>query len=119
VVGERYRAQENSKSVERLSAASGTVTIRDYQNAVDGQVQAGFTFGQVEDFINACAIEEGEKAALWLSAWRQQPGDVRRTFADAQILDFARAYNCASEPSIGAPARSSFFDSLDPDLWPE
>ena len=50
---------------------------------------AGFTFGQVEDFINACAIEEDKKAALWL--WRQQPGDVRRAFADAEILDFAQA----------------------------
>ncbi len=74
-----------------MSVASRTVTLRDYQNAVEGQVQAGFTFGQVEDFINACAIGEDKKAALWLSAWRRQPGDVRRTFADAEILDFANA----------------------------
>jgi len=75
-----------------MSVASRTVTPRDYQNAVDGQVQAGFSFGQVEDFINACAIEEDEKTALWLRAWRQQPGDVRRTFADAEVLDHAQAW---------------------------
>jgi len=75
-----------------MSVASRTVTHRDYQNAVDGQVQAGFSFGQVEDFINACAIEEDEKTALWLRAWRQQPGDVRRTFADAEVLDHAQAW---------------------------
>jgi len=28
---------------------------------------------------------------MWLWAWRQQPEDVRRTFADADVLDFAQA----------------------------
>jgi hypothetical protein len=74
-----------------MSVASRTVTLHDYRNAVDGQVQAGFSFGQVEDFIDACAIEEDEKAVLRLRAWRQQSGDARRTFADAEVLDHAHA----------------------------
>ena len=73
-----------------MSVVSRTVSLRDYENAVAGQIRARFTFGQVEDFIDACPIEEHEKAALWLWAWRQQPEDVRRTFADADVLDFAQ-----------------------------
>ncbi len=73
-----------------MFVASGIGTLRDYHSAVDGQVKAGFTFGHVEDFINACAIEEDEKAGLWLWAWLRQPAYVRRTFADAEVLDFAQ-----------------------------
>ena len=51
-----------------MSVASRTLTPRRLSER--GQVQAGFSFGQVEDFINACAIEEDEKTALWLRAWR-------------------------------------------------
>jgi hypothetical protein len=74
-----------------MSVANAPVTLRDYQSAIDGRIQAGFTLGQVEDFINACAIEEHEKTALWLWAWRQQPEDVRRTFANAEVFEFAQA----------------------------
>jgi hypothetical protein len=49
-----------------------TVSFRDYRNAVDHQIEAGFTFGQVEDFIDACPIDEDQKAALWLLAWLDQ-----------------------------------------------
>ena len=73
-----------------MAVATRTVTFRDYRNAVDGQIQAGFTFGQVEDFINACAIEEEYKAALWLWAWRRQPRDVQGTFSDAEVLGLAK-----------------------------
>ena len=73
-----------------MSVASQTVTPRDYQNAVDGQVQAGFSFGQVEDFINACAIEEECKAALWLWAWRRQPRNMQGTCSDADVLGLAK-----------------------------
>lgn len=72
-----------------MSVPSRTVTLSDYQRAVDGQIQAGLSFGQVETFITACEIKEEEKAALWLAAWRQQPRDVRSTFADAEVLELA------------------------------
>ena len=67
-----------------------SITFRDYRNAVDGQIKAGCMFGQVEDFINACAIEEEYKAALWLWAWRRQPRDVQGTFSDAEVLGLAK-----------------------------
>jgi hypothetical protein len=75
--------------VESVPFTPRTITSRDYRNAVDGQIKAGCMFGQVEDFINACAIEEEYKAALWLWAWRRQPGDVQGTFPDAEVLGLA------------------------------
>jgi len=71
-----------------MPVAGRTVTLFDYRRAVDGQIQAGLCFGQVEDFISACAIPEEEKTVLWLRAWHQQPQHVRRTFADAEVLAF-------------------------------
>jgi len=72
-----------------MSVASKTVSFKDYRNAVDGQIEAGLSFGQVEEFIDACSIDEEHKAALWLWAWLHQPLDVRRTFADAEVLCLA------------------------------
>lgn len=97
--------QDDSKKRGRMSVASRTVTLRDYQNAVEGQVQAGFTFGQVEDFINACAIGEDKKAALWLSAWRRQPGmcGARSPTLRSSISRMRSHYE--SRPNIGAAAR--------------
>jgi hypothetical protein len=69
-----------------MAVATRTVTFRDYRNAVDGQIHGGLTFGQVEDFINACEIDEEHKAALWLWALQQQPRELRRTFVDAEVL---------------------------------
>jgi len=74
-----------------MAVATRIVTFRDYRKAVDGQIQAGFTFGQVEDFINACEIDEEHKAALWLWAWQRQPEEVRRTFVDAEVLGLTQA----------------------------
>ena len=67
------------QGVVRMFVESKTVTFEDYRNAVDGQIQAGFMFGQIEDFINACTIGEEEKTALWVRAWRRQAGDGRPT----------------------------------------
>jgi len=73
-----------------MPVVTRTITFRDYWNAVDGQIKAGCMFGQVEDFIDACAIEEEYKDALWLWAWRRQPRDVRDTFSDAGVLGLAK-----------------------------
>jgi hypothetical protein len=63
-----------------------TVTFQDYRNAIDGQIRAGFMFGQIEDFINACAIGEEAKTALWLWAWRRQPETAQGGFIDPKVL---------------------------------
>ena len=68
-----------------------TVSLGDYHRAVRGQIEAGFTFGQVEDFINACSIAEEPKAALRLWAWLQQPPDVLRTLAESHLLSLVQA----------------------------
>jgi hypothetical protein len=70
-----------------MSVARSTASFRDYRNAVDGQIEAGFTFGQIEDFINACALDEEQKAALWLWAWLDQSHGERRTLGDLEDLD--------------------------------
>ena len=65
-----------------MSVTTGIATFRDYRNAVDGQIQAGLSFGEIEDFINACPIDEEQKAALWLGARADQSAGVRRTFTE-------------------------------------
>ena len=69
-----------------MSVAATRATFSDYHNAVDSQIEMGATFGQLEDFIDACQIDDEEKAALWLWAWRAQPDDVRRSFRDAEVF---------------------------------
>src|SRR5438309_10007186 len=53
----------HTMSAATTSRTTRTVSFRDYRNAIDGQIEAGFTLGQVEDFINACSIDEDQKAA--------------------------------------------------------
>jgi hypothetical protein len=48
--------------------------LRDYWNAVDGQLRAGLAFGAIEDFINACSIDAEQKTVLWLWAWLHRSG---------------------------------------------
>ena len=45
------------------------VSLGDYQDQVEGMIDAGERFGVVEDTINAAALVEDQKAALWLLAW--------------------------------------------------
>ena len=44
------------------------VSIDDYQEQIEGMMEAGELFGVVEDTINAAALVEDQKAALWLLA---------------------------------------------------
>ena len=73
-----------------MSLDGRTVSLGDYHRAVCGQIEAGFTFGQVED-INACSIAEEHTAALWLWAWLQQPPEVLRTLAESHLLGLVEA----------------------------
>src|SRR5204863_6813620 len=79
---ERLRTTE--WRVSSMAVAATRATFSDYHNAVDSQIEMGATFGQLEDFIDACQLDDEEKAALWLWAWRAQPDDVRRSFRDAE-----------------------------------
>ena len=75
-----------------MSRASKTaVSFRDCRTAVDCQIDAGRTFGQVEDFISACPLDEEHKAALWLWAWLHQPPEVLRTLADSHLRRLVQA----------------------------
>jgi hypothetical protein len=65
-----------------MSVASSTGSFQDCLKSVDDKIEAGFTFGQVEDFINDRPIDEQHKAALWLWAWAHQSPDAKHGFAD-------------------------------------
>jgi len=77
-----------------MSRASKTaVSFRDCRTAVDCQIDAGRTFGQVEDFISACPLDEEHKAALWLWAWtRQSPETQHRMFAESDLFAESGVY---------------------------
>jgi len=51
----------------------------------------GLSFGQVEDFINACSVEDEQKAALWLWAWLHQPPEVLRMLAESHLRRLVQA----------------------------
>jgi hypothetical protein len=74
-----------------MTTFGGAASFRDYRNAIDGQIEAGFTFEQVEDFIDACSVDDEQKAALWLWAWLHQPSEARRTSAQFRLHRLARA----------------------------
>jgi hypothetical protein len=61
------------------------VSLDDYQNQVEGMIHAGDLFGVVEDTINAAAIEEDQKAALWLLAWSSRDRFAQRRDALAAL----------------------------------
>jgi hypothetical protein len=61
------------------------VSLDEYQNQVEGMIHAGDLFGVVEDTINAAAIEEDQKAALWLLAWSSRDPWVQRHDALAAL----------------------------------
>jgi hypothetical protein len=67
------------------------VSLGDYQEQVEGMMQAGELFGVVEDIINASALEEDQKAALWLLAWSSRDSLAQRRDAKATL---ALVSNC-------------------------
>jgi hypothetical protein len=61
-------------------------TIGYHQDVVKGMMDASEPFGEVETFINeAAALDEDEKAALWLLAWSFQEGWIQRREAQAML----------------------------------
>lgn len=61
------------------------VSLVDYQDKVEGMMHAGELFGVVEDTINAAALVENQKAALWLLAWSSRDSLAQRRDAVAAL----------------------------------
>jgi hypothetical protein len=60
-------------------------SLGDYQEQVEGMMQAGELFGVVEDTINTAALVEDQKAALWLLAWSSRDRSIQRRDALATL----------------------------------
>jgi len=60
-------------------------SLGDYQDQVEGMIEAGERFGVVEDTINAAALVEDQKAALWLLAWSSRDASAQRRDALAAL----------------------------------
>ena len=57
-----------------------------HQDVVEGMIDASDPFGEVETFINeAAALDQDEKAALWLLAWSLREAWVQRREALAML----------------------------------
>ena len=66
------------------------LTLGYHQDVVEGMMNAGEPFGTVETFINeAAALNQGEKAALWLLAWSLRDAAVQRREALAMVSSVA------------------------------
>jgi hypothetical protein len=61
------------------------VSLGDYQDQVEGMIEAGERFGVVEDTINAATLVEDQKAALWLLAWSSRDLLAQRRDAIAAL----------------------------------
>jgi hypothetical protein len=67
-----------------------TPTLDYHQNVVKGMIDAREPFGEVETFIDeATALDQIEKAALWLLAWSSRDGWIQRRDALAMIDSLA------------------------------
>jgi hypothetical protein len=67
------------------------VSLDEYQEQVEGMIEAGELFGVVEDTINAAPLVEDQKAALWLLAWSSRESRAQRHDALAAL---ALVSNC-------------------------
>jgi hypothetical protein len=65
-------------------------TLGYHRDVVNGMMDAGEPFGEVETFINeAAALDQEEKAALWLLAWSLRDAWVQRREALAMVSALA------------------------------
>ena len=67
------------------------VSLGDYQDQVEGMIDAGELFGVVEETINAAALMDDQKAALWLLAWSSRDSQAQRRDA---IVALELVSNC-------------------------
>jgi hypothetical protein len=69
-------------------------TLDYHRDVINGMMDAGQSFGEVETFIDeAAALDQDEKAALWLLAWSFREKWVQRREALAMLsaLDWVNA----------------------------
>jgi hypothetical protein len=65
-------------------------TLGYHQDVVNGMMDAREPFGKVETFINdAAALDQDEKAALWLLAWSSRESCIQRRDALALLSALA------------------------------
>jgi hypothetical protein len=56
-----------------------------YRDEVEGMMEFGEPFGNIEDGINSASLGEDEKAALWLLAWSLRDPAAQRRDARATL----------------------------------
>lgn len=56
---------------------------------IETRMGGGETFDRIEDEINASALDEEEKSALWLFAWSCLSGAHQRSTARQYALELA------------------------------
>jgi hypothetical protein len=61
------------------------VSLGDYQDQVEGMIEASERFRIVEDTINAMPLSDDQKAALWLLAWSSRDSSAQRRDAIAAL----------------------------------
>jgi hypothetical protein len=61
------------------------VSLGEYQEQIEGMIQAGELFGTVEDTIDSAALVEDQKTALWLLAWSSRDTWAQRRDALAAL----------------------------------
>jgi hypothetical protein len=61
------------------------MSLDDHRVVVEHRMNAGEPFGQVEVFINEAALDQNEKAALWLLAWSLRDTWAQRREALAMV----------------------------------
>jgi hypothetical protein len=65
-------------------------TLGYHQDMIEGMMDASEPFGEVETFINeAAALDQNEKAALWLLAWSLRDTWTQRRDALAMVSALA------------------------------
>jgi hypothetical protein len=51
------------------------------QNTVERMIRTGYSFEEIEAYINTTAFPEDQKSALWLLAWSYQDRPTQRRVA--------------------------------------
>lgn len=68
------------------------------QAVVEGMLSDGRKLGEVEDYIEACSLDDRPKAALWILAWAHQDRPVQVRLAQ-ELLALADALAPTGSPS--------------------
>jgi hypothetical protein len=69
----------------------------DCQNTVERMLTDGKTLAEVEEYVDRCALDEMEKAALWMLAWAHQDQATQLRLAKETF---------ALVDSMGSPTKS-------------